>query len=311
MTMRYDVWYVLAVILLNVFGIFNLLGLRPDLVATTLVFQLAGIVLFILFSRIKVELLEHNYKIIFLFFTALLVVTMFTPSIRGSHRWIDLGFFQLQTSEFFKPFFILCIAAALSASNRFSRIKVFSVIAMMIVPSFLIFVQPDLGTAIVYVATFALMFYFSGFSSRLAVYIGLAIAAIMPVFWHFLRPYQQARILGFLNPDLDPRGITYNITQAIIAIGSGGLLGKGLGLGLQSQYRFLPEFHTDFAFAAFIEQFGFVGGMFLILIYMLLFYRLIKKMFESKHNGFKFLFLVGTIGMLFVEAVVNIGMNLA
>lgn len=310
MRTRYDVWFVLSILFLNVFGTFNLIGLRPDLVQQTIIFQIVGFLLFFLFSRVKTELLEQNYKVIFLFFFILLIATLFTDSIRGSRRWIDLGFFQLQTSEFFKPFFIASLAAALNAENRFSRMKLSIVFVMVAFPTLAVFLQPDLGSAIVYATTFAAIFYFSGVPSKITVIIGAALIAISPFFWHFLKDYQKARIIGFLNPNFDPRGITYNITQAIIAIGSGGLLGKGLGLGSQTQYRFLPEFHTDFAFASFIEQFGFLGGLFLILAYIVLFIRLTKKMFLVRDNGFKFLFLVGTIAIIFVEAVVNMGMNL-
>jgi rod shape determining protein RodA len=254
--------------------------------------------------------MEQNYKIIFLVFTGLLFLTLFTGSIRGSKRWIDIGFFQFQTSEFFKPFFISCLAAVLNAPNRFSRLKLFAVFGMFLIPCFAIFLQPDLGSAIIYTTTFAAIFFFSGLSSKITAIISAVLVGVIPFLWPFLKEYQKARIIGFLNPELDPQGITYNVTQAIIAVGSGGFLGKGLGLGTQAQYRFLPEFHTDFAFASFIEQFGFVGGVLLFLIYALLFYRLVKKMFLYKDSDYKFLFLIGTISLIFFEAVINIGMNL-
>jgi len=310
MKTRYDVWYVIAIVLLNLFGLFNLIGLRSDLVLQTVLFQIAGVVLFVLFSRIKPALLEQNYKLIFLVFCGLLYFTLFTGSIRGSKRWIDLGFFQLQTSEFFKPFYVSCLAAVLGAPNRFSRIKLFASIGMFVVPSFAIFLQPDLGSALIFAFVFAAVFYFSGLSSKITVLIGIIATSLMPLLWLVMKDYQKNRVIGFLNPNFNPRGITYNITQAIIAIGSGGLLGKGLGLGTQARYRFLPEYHTDFAFASFIEQFGFIGGVMLLLLFALLFSRLIKKMFMLKDDDYKFLYLVGIIAMLFFEVVINIGMNL-
>lgn len=310
MKARFDVWYVFAIVILNLFGLFNLIGLRPDLVPQTVLFQLAGLGFFILFSRVKPELLEQNYKVIFLFCSFLLIPTLLTDSIRGSRRWIDLGFFQLQTSEFFKPFYISCLAAVLNAPNKFSKLKIAAVTVMFFLPTLAIYVQPDLGSAILYTMVFATIFYFSGLSSLITAIIGAAVIAFMPILWIFMKDYQKSRVIGFLNPDFDPRGITYNITQAIIAIGSGGLLGKGLGLGSQAQFRFLPEFHTDFAFAAFVEQFGFIGTLFLLLAFALLFFRLIIKMFHNKDNGYKFLFLVGTIALLFFEITINIGMNL-
>ena len=149
MRRRYDIWYLISIILLNLFGLLNLTGLRSDLLPQTLLFTFVGVVLFTLFSRIKPELLEQNYKIIFLIFVVLLFITLFTDSIQGSKRWIDFGFFQFQTSEFFKPFFIVCLAAILNAQNRFGKLKLFAVISMFLIPAGAIFLQPDLGSAII------------------------------------------------------------------------------------------------------------------------------------------------------------------
>ncbi len=310
MKTHYDAWLILPIIVLNILGLINLVGLRSDLVTTTIFFQIIGLLLFFAFSRIKPQLFEQNYKVIFSIFVVLLFITLLTGSIRGSRRWIDFGFFQFQTSEFFKPFFIASIAAVMNAKNRFSRGKLLIVLSMFVATSLAIFLQPDLGSVIIYVLVFVSMFYFSGFSSKRTALAGFVSACLMPLLWLFLKDYQKARIIGFLNTDMDPQGITYNVTQAIIAVGSGGLLGKGLGLSTQARFRFLPEFHTDFAFASLIEQFGFIGGVVLLLLFMLLFFRLIKKMFAKQQDTFAYLFLIGTIFLLFFECAINIGMNM-
>lgn len=307
---RYDVWYLFAILALNILGLFNLLGLRSDLVFQTIVFQIVGLLAFIAISRIKPQLLEQNYKVVFVVFISIFAITLLSGGIRGSKRWIDLGFFQFQTSEFFKPFFITCLSALLNAPNRFSRLKLSALLLMFLVPTGAIFLQPDLGSVIIYTTVFVSIFYFSGLSSKTTAALGFGAISMMPIVWLTMKDYQKARIIGFLNPALDPQGLTYNITQAIIAIGSGGLMGKGLGLSTQARYHFLPEFHTDFAFASLIEQFGFVGGFILLLLYALLFFRLTKKLFHRRHDGFAYLVLAGTIALLFFEMAINIGMNL-
>lgn len=309
MKSRLNIWFVFAIVALNVVGLINLIGLRSDLVFQTVIFQLVGTGSFILMSKIKPQLLEQNYKIIYVAFTFLLFVTLFAGSIRGSRRWIDFGFFQFQTSEFFKPFFICCVAAILNGPNRFSKLKLSMLFMMFVVPAAAIFLQPDLGTVIIYTLTFLSIFYFSGIPSKFTITLGTISAALAPIGWLFLKDYQKARITGFLNPNFDPQGITYNITQAIIAIGAGGLLGKGLGLGTQARFRFLPEFHTDFAFASFIEQFGFVGGFILLALFALLLFQLMQKMFLLRQDNFSYLVLVGIICMIFFEVAINIGMN--
>lgn len=301
----------LAMVGLCLFGAFNMYGIRPDLLSHFLAYMLVGWIAFFSIRFINIELLKHNSKTIFLVFISLFVINfLFSRGIRGSRRWIDLYIFQFQTSEFFKPFFLIIVAHLLSFEKRFQSNRLLILIPTVAIPVVAIFIQPDLDTAILYFAAFVILLYFAGTSTRLVAY-GLSVVSLMvPFVWMLLKDYQKNRIFGFLNPDLDPQGITYNLTQSIIAAGSGGIFGKGLGFGTQARYRFLPEFQTDFAFSSLVEQFGFIGGTIIIILYAILIFRLIKRLFEKKESPFRYLFLIGTITFLSASFFMNIGMNL-
>lgn len=307
----YDVWFILPLIGLSAFGAFNIFGIRPELLTHFLVFLVVGWVAFIAASRMKIPLLEQNYKIIYAIFIVLFLATILLGSdIRGSKRWIQFFSFRFQTSEFFKPVFLIAMASVLSSANRFSPRKLIIAGGLFLLPFLLIFNQPDLGSSLLYFATFLTMFYFSGLSTQLMFRGGIFATLMVPVGWLFMKDYQKARVIGFFNPNVDPQGLTYNITQSIISIGSGGWTGKGLGLGTQSRFRFLPEFHTDFAFASLVEQFGFVGGIVVIGLFAWIMAKVIQKIFASQENEFVYLYLIGTVAFLMIEIVINIGMNM-
>lgn len=306
-----DLWMTLALAGISIFGFLNILGIRPDLLSNYSIFLVVGWLAYLISSQLPLSLLEQNYKLMYSFFIFLLIATyLFFDPIRGSHRWIDFGFFQFQVSEFFKPVFLITIAAIFSSSNKFTPRKIFIVIALFVVPFFLILKQPDLGSALLFLASWLCMFYFSGLSTRLVVRFAALGAMILPFGWFFLRDYQKNRILGFLDPSLDPQGITYNLNQAIISVGSGGIFGKGMGLGTQARFRFLPEFHTDFAFASLTEQFGFLGAALLLLLFAVVVYRLIRKVFNHPDSSFRYIFGIGVLVILVSEIVVNVGMNM-
>lgn len=306
-----DLWMTLALAGISVFGFLNILGIRPDLIFNYVIFLVIGWIAYFVCSQIPLSLLEQNYKMLYVLFVLLLVATFaFSDPIRGSHRWIDLGFFQFQVSEFFKPVFLIAIASIFSSANKFTPRKVLIVIVLFVVPFFLILKQPDLGSALLFLASWLCMFYFSGLSTRIAVRFAALGAMIIPFGWVFLRDYQKNRILGFLDPSINQQGITYNLNQAIISVGSGGFLGKGMGLGTQARFRFLPEFHTDFAFASLTEQFGFLGAALLLSLYSVVIYRLIRKVFNHQDLSFRYIFGIGVLVVLVSEIVVNVGMNM-
>lgn len=310
---KLDLWSILALVGLSIFGAFNLFGIRPELIGNYLMYLVVGWVGFgIIYSqRSKLPLLEQNYKLLYVVFIALFLLTFLVGSdSRGSTRWIPVFSFRFQTSEFFKPVLLIALASVLSSANRFTPRKTFIASVLCFIPCLLVFLQPNLSSALLYGAAFLVMFYFSGLPTQLMVKTGLAGLFAMPVVWLFMKDYQKNRVIGFLNPETATQSLNYNIMQSIITIGSGGFLGKGLGLGTQSRFHFLPEFHTDFAFASLVEQFGLVGGLIVLALFALLVLRLVQKIFVSRQNEFVYLYLIGTLTLLMVEIMINVGMNM-
>ena len=202
----------------------------------------------------------------------LLSVFVLGRTVSGARRWIHVGPFTVQPSELFKLIFIITLAWALTSARgeRLSRAALVGTFVLLGVPFFLVVKQPDLGTALVLVPVLGATLV--GLGLRMKVLGGLALGsvALMPLAWFVLKPYQRDRLLVYLDPFRDPLGTAYNVIQAKIAIGSGQLLGKGIGGATQSRLAFLPERHTDFIFAVFAEMWGFLGCLVLIVAYALL-----------------------------------------
>ena len=227
---------------------------------------------------------QRNWRFVYGGTIGLMVfVFAFAEAIRGSKRWIDLGPFQFQPSEFGKLFFVLAIAGfVVERQSRIGEFRtVWTAIVLGLVPLGLVFVQPDLGTALVYVAALFAVLFVAGVRWRHLA--GLAVAALLVVlatlWWlpavgvQVLKPYQTARLTGFTNPDSDPSGLTYNVAQSITSIGAGGISGRGVAGASQTRLDYLPEHATDFVFASFAEQRGFMGAAILLLLYLLVVWR--------------------------------------
>jgi rod shape determining protein RodA len=192
----------------------------------------------------------------------------------GSQRWINLGFISIQPSEIMKPAMVLAAAwffDRLPAGRINSLDAIWPIAAILIVPSFLVIIQPDFDAALAYIFCVVVVGFLAGLPLIYFISGGVALAAAAPLVYFFgLRPYQQNRVLIFLNPENDPLGAGYHITQSKIAIGSGGIFGKGFGNGTQSHLDYLPEGHTDFIFATMAEEWGIAGGLFILFLYYLL-----------------------------------------
>jgi rod shape determining protein RodA len=211
----------------------------------------------------------------------MIVVFVAAETIRGSKRWIDLGFIQFQPSELGKVLFVLAIAGFLvERVGRVTRWRtIFSAIGLGTAPILLVFLQPDLGTALVYAAAlFAVLFFVGVRWRQLLALLAIGVVGIASVLWllpgagvQVLKPYQAARLT--LDPGADPSGTTYNLNQSITAVGSGGLTGRGVVAASQTRLDYLPEHATDFAFASLAEQRGFVGSAILLLLYLLVVWR--------------------------------------
>ena len=223
----------------------------------------------------------HNtsYLIYVGVFILLLAVKYFGLTSSGSKRWLDLYFMNLQPSELMKIALILFLAKyyhRISIENINSFRHLVLPITVLIGPIILVATQPDLGTSILIAAGGIVVAWLAGVRAKFFIYSGVAMLALMPVAISLLKPYQKSRILTFLNPERDPLGAGYQIIQSKIAIGSGGLFGKGFLNGSQSYLDYLPEKHTDFIYTLFSEEFGFFGSFFILLLYALIIYRIIR-----------------------------------
>jgi rod shape determining protein RodA len=229
----------------------------------------------VVLSRIPLELFARfalpAYGVVLV---ALFLVELIGGVAGGSQRWINLGFMQLQPSEFMKPIIVLAVARfyALLPVGEIRRWNaIWPALVLIGVPWALVLVQPDLGTATMIAAGGVTVMFLAGLPLRLFVGSGLTLAAIVPIAFSFLHDYQKNRVLIFMDPESDPLGAGYHISQSKIAIGSGGIFGKGFLKGTQSHLDYLPEGHTDFVFATMAEEWGLLGGVLLIGAFMLLF----------------------------------------
>lgn len=242
----------------------------------------------------------------------LLVVRIAGTSALGAQRWIQIGPFTLQPSEFAKVLMIICLASFLANhKGGFHTWKsLLPVVGLMIVPFVLVFFQPDLGTSLVLCAICFGMLFLSGLDMKLVRQAGAGFLAVLPLVWFFLlHDYQKARILVLFDPESERFGAGYHVIQSKISIGSGGFIGQGLFEGTQSQLNFLPENHTDFIFSVIGEEMGFVGAVFLLFLYFLLLYRTIL-ISRSAGDSFGSLLACGIFSMWLFQIFINVGMTL-
>lgn len=256
----------------------------------------------------------HTFGYIFYFLIILLLfyVSFFGLKASGSQRWMDLYLFVLQPSELMKIAVILCLAKyyhriKIENVNTFTSITL--VLSIILVPIILVISQPDLGTSVLIALSGLIILWLGGVKIKYFVYSFITFLISLPFIISFLKPYQKLRILTFLDPDRDPLGAGYQIIQSKIAIGSGGLEGKGFLKGTQSYLDFLPEKHTDFIFTLFSEEFGFIGSVFLLLIYAIIIYRIVAIGAQSR-SYFAKLFCYSFAASIFVYITINMSMVL-
>ncbi len=238
--------------------------------------------------------------------------SLYGVTASGSQRWINLYFINLQPSELMKVAIIVCFARyyhRTQINNIGSFKNIILSIMILIMPIVLVLSQPDLGTSILIGISGVVVLWLAGLNIKYFIYSSLTLLISLPFVISFLKPYQKLRILSFFNPDRDPLGAGYQIIQSKIAVGSGGLMGKGFLKGTQSYLEFLPEKHTDFIFTLFSEEHGFIGSVFLLIIYGVLIYRIIKIGSISR-SYFGKLFCYGFGSAIFVYVTVNMSMVL-
>ena len=237
----------------------------------------------------------------------LILVLLFGETGKGAQRWLGFGPFRFQPSELMKLALPIVIARYLTEQQPPTISKVFMTLLFIIVPVLLVAKQPDLGTAmLIAVSGFAVLF-IAGISWKLLAGFSVIALSSAPVIWNLMHDYQKIRVLTFLDPEQDPLGAGYHIIQSKIAIGSGGLYGKGWLNGTQSHLEFLPERSTDFIFAVFCEEFGLIGVLVLVSIYLFIIARCLYISMQSQHLYGKLLG-VGVVTSFFVYIAVNMGM---
>ena len=247
------------------------------------------------------------------------IVFVIGSAIRGSKRWIEIGFFRFQPSELGKVLLILFLAAFLAdRAKRIAESKTtLTAVGLGAIPAVLVFLEPDFGTALVYFVILAVCLFLAGTPWRhLGALAGSAVGGALALLWllpsvgiEILRPYQVDRLTGFVNPDADPSGSTYNITQSIMAVGSGGLDGRGVGGATQTNLNYLPEHATDFIFSALAEQRGFMGAAILLLLYALIVWRGVKIVALAP-DLFSAMVAGSIVGVLLIQVFVNVGMTI-
>lgn len=283
-----------------------------SLVVKQLIFFLANVVVVIGMQFFDYQRLRGWGNIIYgVTLVTLLAVMVVGTSALGAQRWIQIGPITLQPSEFSKLSMIICMAKMLE--SRIGQLNTFKSLLWPVIyvgiPILLVFLQPDLGTSLVYIAIFVGMLFIAGIRARLIKIIAGVGIMLLPLGWLVLKEYQKQRILVFLNPDIDPFGSGYHIIQSKIAIGSGLVFGKGIFNGTQSQLNFLPENHTDFIFSVIGEEFGFVGCIIVLALLFMLIYRSIRVA-HSCNDNFGMLLATGIGTMLTFEVLVNVGMTI-
>jgi rod shape determining protein RodA len=280
-----------------------------------IVFLAVGFLLMFAISAIDYhKLVEISLWAYGIALVALVAVLAVGTRVNGGKRWINLGAgIHFQPSEWVKLILILAVARFFwnLAGRELTWVDIGKAFALVIVPMALVLKQPDLGTALTYLPVLIAGLFLGGIQARQAGIILLALAAVVGIALlsgkHHLKPYQQQRINSFLDPGSDPRGAGYQILQSKIAVGSGGLWGKGTNKGTQTQGDFLPIPYTDFIFAAFCEEHGFIGGIGVLLLYFLILTRLIQNAQQASDSPAAFI-IMGLVAVLLFQIVVNIGM---
>ena len=270
-------------------------------------------IMFIILSFVQIRFWHSTSYLIYIVFLILLLgVKYFGLTSSGSQRWLNFYFMNLQPSELMKIGLILFLAKyyhRVSIENV-NRLKfLFLPIFVLITPVLLVIMQPDLGTSLLIAAGGLVVAWLAGVRVKFFAYSMLIFIALLPIAISFLKPYQKARILTFLNPEKDPLGAGYQIIQSKIAIGSGGLFGKGFLNGSQSYLDYLPEKHTDFIFTLFSEEFGFFGSIFILLLYAVIISRIVRIGNVTRSNFGK-LYCYSFATAFFIYVIVNMSMVL-
>jgi rod shape determining protein RodA len=310
------------------YGLWMISGITKDdvtgdpnyYVARQAAYALIGVAGMLGMTFIDPSFWRKHYRVVYGLLIFMLALTpVLGTSVRNTRRWIDIGPFRFQPSEFGKLLLVLFLAAFLAERGKriYERQTTMTAIGLAAIPMLLVFLQPDFGTAIVYAAILGAALFIAGTRwSQVSVLLGLGVAIAAFVLWigpainvHVLKDYQRERIVGFTNPSKDPGGATWNINQSITAVGAGGVNGRGSSGATQTNYNFLPEHATDFVFASTAEQRGFLGVTILLLLYLLVIWRALKVVTLAR-DAFAAIAAGAIAFALLTQIFINVGMTI-
>ncbi len=305
-----DAWLTICYVLAGALSLVVLTSISPDRVGQQALMFVLGFAIYLYLASQEMAVYKTFAPVAYAVTVLLLTLTLiFGETVRGSTRWFRIGGFQLQTGEFAKPLLVLAFGFFLVRYPPKNFKNILLNLLFFAIPVLLIFKQPDLGTALAVSSIWVAQIFVSGISYWLIALAGglaLVFAKFLPSILH---DYQLRRLETFIDPFRDPLGAGYNVIQSIIAVGSGGILGRGLGHGTQSHLRFLPERHTDFIFASLAEELGLFGSLLVIICLGGLLYRLLTLATHASNQSSRLIYL-GTFGYLFFQTFINIGMNI-
>jgi rod shape determining protein RodA len=270
---------------------------------------LAGVGIMFLVSVVNYQALIGRVPLMYaLSIASLLAVELFGKKYLGARRWVQMGSFHFQPSEWVKLVLILAMAKYFADNKgECDTQDIVKAGALVGIPMLMVLVQPDLGTALTYLPIAVMGLFLGGMKAKHALIILLIGALLAPVGWHVLKGYQRDRLTSFMEPEADPQHKGYQVIQSLVAVGAGGIFGKGTAHGSQTQGQFLPVPHTDFIFAAFAEEHGFIGAMGLMLLYFVVLMRLIQNAQTAPDRAGAFV-VMGVVAVLAFHILVNVGM---
>lgn len=307
---RVDLQLVLPIVVLLVISLTTLFSINPVFFRNQFIFACLSGGLFLLLSQVDILQLAYFKKPIYIISLVLLFLLLLVGfQSHGAVRWLGFLGFGIQFSELLKPFLLVAFASYLASKRDVSFTTFLKVMAFLMPIAFLIYKQPDLGSALIYLMTVLLTLIIFGFPLW---WFGLGLLGLvgsLPILWRFLHEYQRQRLLTFLHLTNDPLGTSYNAIQAIISVGSGMFLGEGLGQGTQTVLQFLPEKQTDFIFSTLSEDLGFVGAAIVVIAFLFLLYRLFV-IFTEIDDMFSRIVIAGAFSLILIQFFVNIGMNI-
>ena len=308
-SLKIDLPFTIGIGLMATLSIIVLRAIAPSLFPLYFLYIILGFGAFFLLLKTDFEIISIFSKHLYIASIVLLILPLLIGQVtRGAIRWIPIGALTIQPAEIVRPFLLIFFANYLTEKEVDTKRLVYAFI-LLAVPTALIVVQPSLGVAVLTVIGFIGVLLASTLKKKYFLWGIVFFASLMPLIWLILAPYQKQRIITFLNPAQDPYGTGYNAIQSMISVGSGKLLGRGLGEGVQTQLSFLPERHTDFIFASIAEELGLMGAVLLLLGAFFLLMRLVAFS-ENARSPAARAFVSGLFLMLFAQVAVHVGMNL-